>query len=148
MEIVSLREYCKLCFKIHYVKDFFVTFFHFFFRERKRQDKCNANKLSSKKAKRKTVGDFERLTFKEWNEVQCIHFYKNARPRFAFSGYLTRKCPKVCYVRRKSGLKSQADRSVRQADSGGRLDSYVSPNKAMGIGFQRKGGNRNPQYLH
>ena len=38
MEIVSLREYCKLCFQIHYVKDFFVTFFHFFFRERKRQE--------------------------------------------------------------------------------------------------------------
>ena len=26
------------------------------------------------------------------------------------------------------------------ADSAGRLDSYVSTNKAMGIGFQRKGG--------
>ena len=50
-----------------------------------------------------------------------------------------KKARKVCYVSRKSGLKSQADRSVRQADSAGRLDSYVSSNKAMGIGFQRKG---------
>ena len=73
------------------------------------------------------------------NNVQCIHFYKNARPRFAFSGCLTRKSPKVCYVRRKNGCKNQADRSVRKADSAGRLDCYVSSNKAMGIGFQRKG---------
>ena len=38
METVSLRKHCKLCFKIHYVKEFFVTFFLFFFRERKRKE--------------------------------------------------------------------------------------------------------------
>ena len=38
MEMVSLRKYCNLHLKIHYVKDFFVTFFHFFFRERKRKE--------------------------------------------------------------------------------------------------------------
>ena len=38
MEIVRLRKYCNLHLKIHYVKDFFVTFFLFFFRERKRKE--------------------------------------------------------------------------------------------------------------
>ena len=33
-----MRKYCNLHLKIHYVKDFFVTFFLFFFRERKRQE--------------------------------------------------------------------------------------------------------------
>jgi len=35
--------------------------------------------------------------------------------------------------------KKQADRSVRKADSAGRLDRYVSTNKAMGLGFPREG---------
>ena len=87
------------------------------------------------------MGDFERLAFKGWNEVQCIHFYKNARPRFAFSGCITQKSPKVCYVRRKNGCKNQADRNVRQADSGGRLDRYVRTNKAFeGVGVPRGRG--------
>ena len=38
METISLRKYCNLHLKIRYVKDFFVTFFLFFFRERKRKE--------------------------------------------------------------------------------------------------------------
>ena len=44
-----MRKHCNLCFKIHYVKDFFVTFFLFFFRERKRKE------TNQRKQKRKTV---------------------------------------------------------------------------------------------
>ena len=84
MEIVSLLKYCKLCFKIHYVKDFFRYFLSLFLSRKKKARKW------PKKAKRKTVGGFERLAFKGWNEVQCKHFYKNARPRFAFSGFFIR----------------------------------------------------------
>ena len=56
------------------------------------------------------------------------------------------KTPNVCYVRRKSDPKSQADRSVRKADSAGRLDRDVSTNKRLkGLGSLREGGDRNPE---
>ena len=54
------------------------------------------------------------------------------------------KSPNVCNVRRKSGPKSQADRSVRKADSAGRLDRHVRTNKRLkGWSFLRGGEDRN-----
>ena len=55
------------------------------------------------------------------------------------------KSPKVCDVRRKRGPKSQADRSVRKADSAGRLDRDVSTNKRLNeLGFQGEGSRHLP----
>ena len=61
-----------------------------------------------------------------------------------FGVFNAKKARKVYYVSRKSGPKSQADRSVRQADSAGRLEHVERTNKAMGVGFQRKGGRHLP----
>ena len=138
MEIVSLRKYCKLCFKIHYVKVFRSFLSSFFWKRRK---KANQRK------KKKQVRPFPENSLKKHERIlgtsdcrecsrKCVFSFK-----FENNGW---KIPKVCYVSRKSGLKSQADRSVRKADSAGRLDSYVSSNKAMGIGFQRKGTEPQP----
>ncbi len=44
----------------------------------------------------------------------------------------------------KNGLKNQADRSVRKADSVGRLDLYVRSNKRLNeMGVQGEGRDRN-----
>ena len=65
-----------------------------------------------------------------------------------FSGCFLAKNAKLHCVRRKIGPKSQADRSVRKADSAGRLDRDVSTNKRLkGLGFLREGGDRNPPSL-
>ena len=58
-----------------------------------------------------------------------------------------RKSPTVHYDRKKCGPTNQADRSVRKADSAGRLDRNVRSNKAMGWVSKGKGGNRNPHSL-
>ena len=146
METISLRKCCNLHLKIHYVKDFFVTFFLFFFRERKRKETNQRKQKESpwevgcgtQKIRSKSTSEF-------WGQVTA----ENA-PASAFLVLNLRitdeKARKVCYVSRKSGLKSQADRSVWKADSAGRLDCYVSSNKAMGIGFQRKGTESQPPF--
>ena len=101
-----------------------ISRFSSFFRERKKKERPEMHSFRQKE-ERKTVVDFKRLAekrshkqtrvFKEHEDAQCEHFNKNARPRFAFSGCLTRKSPKVCYVCIKNSLKIQADRSVRKA---------------------------------
>ena len=67
------------------------VFAFFFLLSRKKEEKC------SQKEERKTVVDFKRLAEKRSHNaarvfigqgnVQCIHFYKNAAPTLAFSGY-------------------------------------------------------------
>jgi hypothetical protein len=69
-------------------------------------------------------------------------------PASAFLAFCSQKLgaksPNACDVRRKSGPKSQADRSVRKADSAGRLDRYVRSNKRLkGWRFLRGGEDRN-----
>ena len=139
MEMVSLRKCCNFHLKIHYVKDFFVTFFLFFFRERKRQE---SDQRKQKERPWEILNGTQKIRSKSTSEFWEQETAEKA-PASAFLVLNLRitdeKARKVCYVSRKSGLKIQADRSVRQADSAGRLDLYVSTNKAMGIGFQRKG---------
>ena len=125
--------------KIHYVKDFFVTFFLFFFRERKRKE---TNQRKQKERPWEVGNGTQKIRSKSTSEFWEQETAENA-PASAFLVLNFRitdeKARKVCYVCIKNSLKIQADRSVRKADSGGRLDRNVSTNKAMGIGFQRKG---------
>ena len=144
MEIVWLRKYFKLHLKIHYVKVF--RYFLSLFLSRKKK----ARKWP-KKAKRKTVVGWVRHaenSLKKHERILGTGDCRECSRKCVFSFLLTQngwKSQKVCYVSRKSGLKIQADRSVRQADSAGRLDFVDSTNKRFkGWWFLRGGGNRNP----
>ena len=142
MEIVSLRKHSKLCFKIHYVKVFRSFLSSFFWKRRK---KANQRK------KKKQVRPFLENSLKKHERILGTGDCRECSRKCVFSFLLTQngwKSPKVCYVRRKNGCKNQADRSVRKADSVGRLDFVDSTNKAMGIGFQRKGTEPQSQNLH
>ena len=133
MEIVCLRKYCNLHLKIHYVK-FFRSFLSSFFW--KRRKKANQRK------KKKQVRPIPENSLKKHERILGTRDCRECSRKCVFSFLLTQngwKNPKVCYVRRKNGCKNQADRSVRKADSAGRLDLNVRTNKATGIGFQRKG---------
>ena len=80
MEIVRLRKKCKLCFKIHYVKDFFVTFFHFFFRERKRKE---TNQRKQKERPWENLNGTQKIRSKSTSEFWGQETAENA-PASAF----------------------------------------------------------------
>jgi len=95
-------------------------------------------KKVTKESKKKDRGRSVRHTFIGTNNA-CANISKKCSYTLAFSGCFSSKSSKVHNASRKNGLKSQADLSVRKADSAGRLDRDVRSNKAMGFGFQRKG---------
>ena len=133
-QIIYLRKTNDLCKRklFYFFRSFLSSFFW------KRRKKANQRK------KKKQVRPFPENSLKKHERILGTGDCRECSRKCVFSFLLTQngwKSRKVCYVCRKSGLKSQADRSVRKADSAGRLDSYVRTNKAFeGVGVPRGRG--------